>query len=152
MHAMATVFTRNPRRIMDVVNYYCDAGDWDYAGIGGRYWGLIPVGEKSKIVIRAENFDHNIEDGDYPLADGHPAPKTKYVSCARFRNINQREAARLEAVMGFGIFKPATFIIDNGDRFTYIDGEDYDNIPAVMEFMRHPARSFWYVIVVDYHY
>lgn len=151
MHAMATVFTKNYRRIGSIINQYCENGQWDYASIGGRYWGLIPVNENVKDILPAETFGMPRER-DFPLAEGEPAPHTKYVSCARFRNINLEEAGRLAGIMGYGVLTPYTLIIDRDGELIEIDGGDIGHMIEAREFVNQPHRSYWYMIVVDYHY
>lgn len=151
MHALATVFTKNYHRIGSIIDYFCERGDWDYANIGGRYWGLIPVGENVKDVLRAEMFGEH--PAGFPFAGEEPRPRTKYVTCARFRNIIQEEVERMELITGgYSIFRPEMLIIDNDGDLIDIQSGDIPRMAAARDFINRPNNNYWYMIIVDYHY
>lgn len=152
MHAIATIVTPRPSRVYSIMEQYCDSHEWDYASIGGRYHGMIPVGENVKRILRTE-FDrqHETDDEFQFRPDEFPhKEKTKYYSCARLRNIDLEEVDHLETFARYGVFNPEMFIVD-----------DLETGPAsypgrmgreIINTLLLRKRDWWYVVVIDYHF
>ncbi len=56
MHALCTVLAEKPNDIEDILERYClneetGEGEWDYAMIGGRYEGIIPIKKNTKKLL-----------------------------------------------------------------------------------------------------
>lgn len=153
MHAIATVLTKNCNRIHYIMDRFCNDGTWDYASIGGRYHGFIPVSENVKVKLRSDYMGRTNVDDEFPFEHNEIPRKerTKYLSCARFRNIDMDEVQRMSHVLGYSVFNPEAFIIDDEDDgiLTYPGRAGFE---VIHQYLDRPNRNFWYVIVVDYHF
>lgn len=151
MHCMATIRSKSLSRIREIVHSLCEDGTWDYATIGGRFNGLIPVSKNAKCQYEVY---HNI--GDFADLQGRNFPEladTQYTCVARIRNIDFAVAHVMREELGILDFDdPCTIIIDREDYFTMRDQDSTPHdewISLRNELTRCSGGN--YIAVVDYH-
>ena len=155
MHALCTIVAKNMRLVNNIMNEMCDCGNWDYYTIGGRYINCIPVRKNTKQLFPSPvPIDVPIEVNGFPYADTlQNNPNCKYVNVARVRNIDIQEMQRLDDMHLLNAYKPYSFILCENENECWQERliENEGNL-RLLEFIREPRHSFYYVVTVDYHF
>lgn len=151
MHALATLLCKNLRRAREITDLMTEHGYCDYCSIGGRYHHLIPVNKKVKDYTGANHGMLLTDEPNYPYGYNNPRlEEVQYVDAARIRNIRNDIVMDMANNDVLNILNPHVFIIDTGNGYDWVDEEDqWDTIRS---FMNQPNRSYWFAVVIDYHY
>ena len=149
MHCFCLIIHKKKRDLTELFEDWCDenVGHWDYAMIGGRYAGVIPVSLAVKPVGHQVEAPTRFNNPDYGAN-----PECKYVSMARVRNVRLEEAAAMEGEHEISVLHPYSFAIvdyeyDHDEPIEIELARDTD----MYDILTSPKYQSWYVTAVDYH-
>lgn len=147
MHALCTILAEKPNGIEDILENYClneetGDGEWDYAMIGGRYGGIIPIKKNAKKLLGRPAEDIPTYLQQY---------QNDFVSIAKVRTVDIDVMNNIFDDAFISPLGPYRLIIPALDLdFQDIGIRDERVRELILNYMRqHPTHV---LAVVDYHY
>lgn len=149
MHALCTIIAKNRDIINEVLETYVydeetGNGEWDYALIGGRYKGLIPVKKNTRSFL-----DRPEERCDLPSR--LQEYDNEFVSMAKNRTVDVLAMSDIVLSGYITALTPYRLIVPEMGMDTQdIRPGDEEIANFILSYMRqHPTHT---IAIVDYHY